>query len=374
MRNLWMMLLLVAVAAGTATATATVPPVFIPDSVQFCGETVPLDQGDVRERLQTQLLVFSNSEVQMTLWHMRRNRFFPVIEKILKDRGLPDDLKYVCVIESALLMRARSASNAYGPWQFLAGTARERGLSIGEGIDERLHLEKATHAALDYLSMMKDEFGAWATAMAGYNAGPERIKREIYRQGTSNYYELVLPDETERYVFNAISVKLILENPEAYGFDFSSTPYFSDIKSESIALNLDNFVPVKMAAYCAGLSFREFSALNPWLNGVNIPRGDYVIHIPEGSEKMFRTRLERYFAQIRGFNAYARGLRVKVTADTGKMRIGPGENYPVFRTLDSGSNFRVSGRTGMKDRGKYWYIFKLDNGASGWIWGGELDR
>nr|HPQ42286.1 lytic transglycosylase domain-containing protein [bacterium] len=233
---------------GAAAAEIMAP---VPETVEFCGEPVPLDTSDVRERLQTQLMIFSNMDVQMSLWHMRKMRFFPVIERILSDRGFPDDLKYVCVIESSLITRARSPMNAYGPWQFLAGTARERGLVVDDDIDERLHLEKATHAALDYLQKLKDELGSWAAALAAYNAGPDRIKREVYRQGTSSYYELILPDETERYVFNAISVKLILENPEKYGFDFSTLTFFNDPDGESVTLNIDNFVPVKMLAWCS---------------------------------------------------------------------------------------------------------------------------
>ncbi|MBN1296549.1 transglycosylase SLT domain-containing protein [bacterium] len=345
---------------------------FVPETVSFCDEPVPLNISDVRERLITQLMIFAERNVQMTLWHMRKDRFFPVIERILMARGAPDDLKYVCVIESSLITRARSARNAFGPWQFLAATARETGLDVTDEIDERLHLEKATHAAVDYLEAMKVDFGSWTTALAGYNAGPERVKNEIYRQGTSSYYELVLPDETERYVFNALAVKLIFENPSVYGYDFSGLTAFSDIPCETIDITIDNFVPVKILAYSANMQFRDFNAVNPWINGVNLHRGRYSICVSPSGKARFLSRLDTYFRQLNGYIPFSSGMKKTVSAEHGSMRLGPGMEYPVFRTLRTNDEFRVSGRTGSKDRGHFWYIFKTSNGAAGWIWGGEV--
>lgn len=357
----------------TVSALAGVT-VHIPETVTFCGQTVPLDYADTRERLTTQLMVFQNKKVQVSLWYMRKNRFFPTIERVLSERGLPDDLKYICVIESSLIPKARSSANAYGPWQFLAPTARAHGLSVAKGIDERLHLDKATHAAMDYLEEMQQEFGSWTTAMAGYNAGDGRVKREIYRQGTSNYFEMELPDETERYVFNAIAVKLIFEAPERYGFDFSILESLESPATESVTLKLTNFIPIKMLAYAANQTFREFILANPWIRGVNLKKGTYRIDVPVGQKTQFLKRVNDYFKKINGFKGLGNGLKVTVKSEKGNMRIGPGAEYPVFRTVKRGDKFRVKGRIATRDKGHYWYIFKLDDGSSGWIWGKEIGQ
>ncbi|MCD4654478.1 transglycosylase SLT domain-containing protein [bacterium] len=348
--------------------------VHVPEKLTFCEEEIPLELSDVRERLLTQLMIFSKKKVQMTLWWMRKDRFFPTIEKILKKRHLPEDLKYICVIESSLIQRARSSRNAYGLWQFMAPTARENGLNVSGNIDERLHLEKATDAAFDYLEKMKNEFGSWAIALAGYNAGHGRIKHEIYRQGTSNYYEIELPDETERYLFNAISTKLILENPELYGFDFSNIKPFPVMDYEEVLVKLDNFIPVKMLAYCADLPFRDFSRMNPWIKGVNLEKGTYKLHIPTDRKKQFNRRMKNYFKKLIGYSSLGNGLKVIVSTETAHMRMGPGMEYPSFRILIKGDKFRVKGRTGHRENGHYWYIFKLNDGSSGWIWGAEINR
>ena len=365
--------LMVCILLSGASALAGLT-VHIPDQITFCGEIVPLDNPDVRDRLETQLLIFANQRVTFTLWFRRAQQFFPTIERVLEERKMPMDLKYVAVIESGLQTRARSSQNAVGPWQFLAPTGRERGLSVGDGIDERMHLEKATHAALDYFTHLRTEFGSWSLALAAYNAGQGRIREFIYRQGTSNYYEMILADETERYVFNAISAKLIMENPELYGFDPDILTPFHVHETTNIVVQLDNFVPVKMLAYCAGVNFRAFRQMNMWITGANLERGRHILAIPPDSATVFHDRLRTYFDQLSGFTAFPSSRRVTVKSREGNMRVGPGMEYPVFRTLPHNHVLRVSGRTGVRDNGHYWYIFRQSNDGTGWIWGGELNE
>lgn len=346
---------------------------YIPDSIEFCGEKIPLEFGDVRERLETQLMVLANQRVQVTLWFQRKDRYFPGIEKVLETRKLPSDLKYVPVIESSLIIRARSRSNALGIWQFMEPTGKENGLHVADDIDERMHTEKSTQAALDYLSELRSEFGTWSLALAAYNVGPGRIREEIYNQGTSDYYSMVLPDETERYVFNAIAAKLIFENPEKYGYALAEIVPFKSPEFREIDVKLVNFVPVKILAFCAGTTYREFRSLNPWLIGVNLPKGSHKLKIPTTQATEFSKKLDGYFARLQGYQNFKTEKRVTVDEDQGTMRIGPGVEYPAFRYLALGSRLKVSGRTDRLDRGHYWYIFKQKNGASGWIWGGEIN-
>ncbi|MBN1879477.1 transglycosylase SLT domain-containing protein [bacterium] len=347
---------------------------YIPDSIMFCDEVVPLDDADVRERLETQLLILSNQRVQVTLWFQRKNRFFPFIETTIEKRKQPVDLKYIPVIESSLITRARSRSDALGLWQFMEPTGKAKGLNIADDLDERLHFEKATIAALDYLDELHSEFGSWFLSLAAYNAGPGRIREELYNQGTSNYFEMILPDETERYVFNAIAAKLIFEQPEKYGFQLSDIIPFKSRESREIDIRLVNFVPVKILAYCAGTHYRGFRQLNPWITGVNLPKGAYSLKIPISSTATFNQKLADYFDRLKGYINYHSGKRMTVTAEIGKMHIGPHGDYPVFRELPKGTTFKVNGRTNRLDNGHYWYIFKQTKGSSGWIWGGEISE
>lgn len=352
--------------------TCSAQSVYIPENISFCEEPVPLTNTDVRERLETQLLILSKQTVQVTLWFKRQDQFLPFIETILKKRKLPVDLKYVPVIESALIMRARSPRNALGPWQFMQSTGRERNLVINDGIDERLHLEKATGSALDYLVYLRSTFGSWSLALAAYNLGQGRIKDEIYNQGTSNYYDMILPDETERYVFNAIAAKLIFENAELYGFERETITAFKQNETREIQLNIANFIPVKMLAFCAGTTYRMFRNLNPWIIGVNLEKGNYTLQIPSEAVDDFHRNVNTYLKQIEGYTEFSKPRRMTVKTKLGHMRVGPGKEYPAFRILSEGDAFQVVGRNGNQDSGHYWYIFKLSNGASGWIWGGEL--
>ena len=356
------------------TENSQAQSVYIPEQIVFCEENVPLLEGDVLDRLETQLMILSNQKVQVTLWFKRKDLFFPHIESTLKERKLPQDLIYIPVIESALIMRARSSSHALGLWQFMMPTGKERGLVIRDGVDERLNFEKSTTAALDYLVYLRSTFASWSLALAAYNLGQGRIKNEIYNQGTSNYYEMILPDETERYVFNAISAKLIFENPEIYGFDPKSIRSYKQKNTREITFKTSNFIPVKMLAFCAGLNYREFRNLNPWITAVNLEKGSYFLRIPETSVADFQQKIDVYLSQIKGYMEFPRSKRMNVKSKQGYMRLGPGKEYPAFRVLSEGDSFLVAGRNGVLDSGHYWYIFKLSTGASGWIWGGEISE
>ncbi len=345
---------------------------YIPETLIFCGDPVPLDSSDVRERLEVQLRVYAHNTAQVKLWAMRRARFFPIIEPILAKHKMPDDLKYVPVIESSLLNRAVSPKSAMGPWQFIPGTGRNNGLRVNQHIDERVDTEKSTRAAIRYLSGLYEEFGSWPTSLAAYNIGENRIRRESYRQGTSSYYEMLLPNETDRYVFNILAAKIIFENSDRYGIKLDNLDSFKDIESVPVAANLTRSVPAKILAYCSGLSYRDFRSINPWIIGVDLPAGKYQIKVPVKQREGFESRLHAYFSKVKNLVKLRNKTRLEIKSEIGEMRIAPSTEYPVFRELKKGENFAVRWRTQNKDRSHYWYLFKRKDGSSGWIWGGQV--
>ncbi len=345
---------------------------YVPDSLVFCGETVPLTDFYTRERLEVQLRSHSDNPGQIILWAKRRARFFPTIQELLKESKLPADLIYVPVIESGLQYTARSVSEAVGPWQFIYSTAQNHDLRVDDQIDERLDIEKSTRAAIIYLKRLYTEFGSWPTALAAYNIGENRIRSEIYRQGTVDYFRMMLPNETDRYVFNVMAAKLFLEQPEKYGIDLSTISHFGDIPSKPVSKQIKSATPVSVLAYCATISYREFRMLNPWCIGTEIPSGQYTFRVPEQEGDHFKSKLDDYMRLTGDTVKLPKSMKVKVKADMGEMRLGPSEQYPSFRSLPNNETFVVKYRTAQKDRNHYWYLFQQKNGANGWIWGGVL--
>ncbi|MBN1356211.1 transglycosylase SLT domain-containing protein [bacterium] len=346
--------------------------IFIPENLTFCGEPLPTEGTDVRERLETQLRLLARNTGQIELWIKRKHRYFPVIDPLLRESKVPPDLKYIPVIESSLRTSAVSSKSAVGPWQFIAETGRNNGLCINRWIDERRDIRSSTEAAVRYLKFLHDEFGSWPTALAAYNIGENRMVRETYQQGTGCYYEMILPEETDRYVFNAISAKIILEYPGEFGIDPAETVPFDDPETTPVSLILSGSLPVKIIAHAAGISIREFRLINPWCIGDELPEGRYSVHLDTWNRAGFEGGIEKYRRLIQNMVMFRNRLEVTVKADRGEMRIGPDADYPVFRILTKDTAFRVTGRTADRDRGEYWYRFIKSGDMDGWIWGGQI--
>ena len=190
----------------------------LPDKVSFCGEPVPLNDPAVREALDREFIIVVWRREQTIMWLKRAQRYFPEITRKLKDKGLPQDLKYVLVVESSFLLKARSSAGALGPWQFMEPTAKRFLLKTNQVIDERLDFAASTDAALKYLKELHRLFHNWPLALAAYNAGEGRVKKAMADQGVKNYYHLSLPEETERYLFRILAVKIVMEDPVKYGY------------------------------------------------------------------------------------------------------------------------------------------------------------
>jgi hypothetical protein len=267
----------------------------IPESLELCGEPVPLDLPDVVERLDLELVVALGNPVSTALWFKRMPRYFPMIEKAIRARGLPEDLKYVALVESNLRADAVSSAGATGPWQFMAGTGSSCGLERTRWKDERRSWEEATNAALDHLADLREHFGSWGGALAAYNAGKARVSQAMESQGQTDFYGLRLPRETERYVFRVLAAKLVVENPDAYGIRLQGARLYGpeEVVEAPVAVERRE-LPVAAVAEAAGVSYRRLLELNPWIVGRDLPRGEHTVTLPAGAETEFGPALARW--------------------------------------------------------------------------------
>lgn len=235
----------------------------IPKTIDFCGEKVPLEEADVKERLDRELLVNTYWQSNMMLMLKRAHKYFPIIEKILNEEGIPDDFKYLAVIESGLL-NSISSKGAKGFWQLMRGTAREYGLEVNNNVDERYHLEKSTRVACSYLRKAKKRFGSWTLAAASYNRGMYGIDRELNRQQVSSYYDLLLGSETRRYVFRILAMKQIMSEPFEFGFVFNKSDLYTlpEVKKIGVDTAISNIASFSKEM---GINYKTLKLHNPWL-------------------------------------------------------------------------------------------------------------
>lgn len=254
----------------------------VPDYLEFAGERMPLENPDILERMDRELLVNTYWQSNGLLMFKRAKKYFPVIEPILAEYGIPNDFKYLAVIESGLT-NAVSPAGARGVWQILKGTAKENGLEVNANVDERYHLEKATRVACKYLLKSKDRLGSWTSAAAAYNAGNAGISRRLKAQKVDNYYDLLLGEETGRYIFRIVALKEILSNPDKYGYNFRDKDLYSPIPTFEVELDtpVTNFADF---AKVHGINYKILKIHNPWLREAhlnNASRKKYSIQIPE---------------------------------------------------------------------------------------------
>lgn len=253
----------------------------VPGYVEFAGERTPTEIDDVKERLERELLVTAYRHSNTFLMLKRKTRWFPVIEQILREEGVPDDFKYLCVAESAL-SNAVSPAGAKGFWQFMTKTAREYGMEVNEEVDERYHVEKSTRAACKYLKASKNKFGSWTAAAASYNMGVAGFNRQQNRQGEQDYYDVLLNDETSRYVFRILAFKEVLSNPTAYGFILDPADYYQPYRYSEV--QVDSSVE-SFAAFAKryNTNYKTLKILNPWLrdSSLKVSSGKtYTVKVP----------------------------------------------------------------------------------------------
>lgn len=253
----------------------------VPEKLVFAGEVVPMEDFDVYERFDRELMIntFWHSQTMFNLKKTRR--YLPVIEKELKASGVPEDFKYLAIAESGLA-NVVSPAKASGFWQFMESTGKRYGLEINREVDERYHLEKASKAAAQYLKDSKEKLGSWTLAAAAYNMGENGVERAMNNQGVENYYDLLLNEETARYMFRILAIKEIYSNPGAYGFALDSADYYPAITTREVKVDygIDNLAQF---ALDNGATYKELKLLNPWLRKPylkNLAKKTYVIKLP----------------------------------------------------------------------------------------------
>ena len=257
--------------------------IVLPDTLYFCGEEVPLDLFYVRERLEREIIVNSYRHSANLLLLKRTTRWFPVMEPLMEKYGLPEDFKYLSMIESELT-NAVSPSKAVGFWQLLEATGKQYGLEINKEVDMRYNVEKETVAACKYLKESYRKFGSWTLAAAAFNCGNGRITKTQEEQRVDSYYDMQLPEETQRYMFRILALKLITESPETYGYQISDNGWYRpyETKTATVTQSIPDLVQF---AYEQGTNYKMLKYFNPWLrsNSLTISAGNsYDIKIPTG--------------------------------------------------------------------------------------------
>lgn len=265
---------------------AAVSFVQMPKSLHFAGERVPLEWPDVREALEREMSVtmYMHSRTLQTL--RATTRYFPYIEKVLKEYGVPSDFKYLCMAESNLNPNAQSPAKAAGLWQFIPGAAKDFGVETGDNIDLRYQVEAATHAAAQYLKKSYERYGNWTLAAASYNLGLAGVTRRAGVQGVDNYYDLYMPEETMRYVYRILSMKLVVENPARYGFVLRKEDYLQPFKNYQEVTVRDTQIDWSAFAQSHGTNYKMLRVLNPWIRSyeyANKSGKAYVVKVPTGN-------------------------------------------------------------------------------------------
>jgi membrane-bound lytic murein transglycosylase D len=269
----------------------------ISEPLTFCNEPVPFRDPDVKERLERELLVSLDNSDDVILWLKRANRYFPHIEKVLKNNSLPDDLKYIVIAESSLKPLAASNKGAVGFWQFIENTGVKYGMKINNDIDERRNFFTSTEAATAYLKDLHALFDSWTLAAAAYNMGEEGLKTEMLVQKVNNYYQLYLNQETQRYVFRILAAKIILSNPEKYGYYLTEEDLYKPVQFDRVEITANQPVPLYIIAQAANTYFKVIKDLNPHIKNYYLPAGKHNLLLPKGTASGFSERYENLLKQ-----------------------------------------------------------------------------
>lgn len=254
----------------------------VPEKVIFCGKEIDLTRFDRYERMDRELLAFTymhSTSIQMI---KKANRYFPIVEPILKENGIPEDFKYLMAIESNCNPTARSVAGAAGLWQFMQTTGREYGLEVNKNVDERYHVEKATQAACKYLKEAYEKYNDWVAVAAAYNAGQARIANQMNKQQVDDMLDLHLVEETARYVYRIIAAKIMFSDPSQFGFYLRATDLYMPIPVKEVTVTT-GIANLATWAKEQGTTYALLKNLNPWLRDTflqNVSKRTYILKVP----------------------------------------------------------------------------------------------
>lgn len=258
----------------------------LPKKLDFAGEIVPLENFDIRESLDREMLIVANYHSQTIFYLKKTTRYFSILEPILKKYNVPDDFKFLALAESGFFDKVVSPAGAVGIWQFLKDTAIESGLEVNDEVDERYHIEKATEAACKHLKYLYTKYGNWTMVAASYNAGLAGMNRQVDVQDSKNYYDLLLNEETSRYIFRILALKLVISDPEKYGFKVSDDEKYPIIPFHEVKISgsINSFTDFARAN---NINYKLFKQFNPWLRKPdlkNLKKITYIVKIPDAGK------------------------------------------------------------------------------------------
>lgn len=257
----------------------------LPKELSLCNEPIPLGDQWAWEMLDRELTIMAWNKAQVFMWLKRAGRYFPYLEETLAQEKMPQDIKYLVIAESGLLPRVKSNKGASGFWQFIPETAMNNGLRSDKRMDERYDFEQSTAAALKYLKKLKEVFGTWTLAMAAYNCGEQRVQEAMNEQRQTDYYNLKLPEETERYIYQIAAVKMIMENPGAYGYHVPKEKIYKPVQCDIVQVEVEKNIHITDFAEALGTSLKVIRDLNPQIVDNYLPNGSYALKTPSGTGK-----------------------------------------------------------------------------------------
>lgn len=263
----------------------------VPDRLTLCDRTIPLGNPDARECFEREFYQFLEDRGLLTILVKRYGKFLSVVSQEIDRTGMPSDLIYLAITESYLNPRAVSKANAGGLWQFIKETGKREGLFINDCIDERYSVTRSTRSALAYLARLHNEFGDWLVAMAAYNSGEARVREAIQNQNTKDFFEMFLPQETERYVYRIAALKEILTNPRKYGLPIEKADYYRPYAVAEVTIDVARETHTAFLAAAMDLPYRTFRQYNLQIRKYKLPKGVYHLYVPVEKKETFVRRI-----------------------------------------------------------------------------------
>lgn len=266
----------------------------LPDSLILCDKKISLNRDDIRERFEREILLFLENKGLLVILIKRYFKYQGLIGEEIKRLSLPSDLVFLVVIESYLNPRALSRANAAGMWQFIRETGKREGLYIDDNIDERYNIKRSTRSALTHLKKLNEEFNDWFIAMAAYNAGPGRLREAMANQNTKDFFDLFLPEETERYIFRIIAIKEAILNRERYGIRIDDKSLYKPVALKEVIIETSKEIHIAVLSDAMGLPFKAFRDYNLHMRRYRLPKGVYAVNVPSEKVSQFIKNINSY--------------------------------------------------------------------------------